>query len=481
MAFVVAGHAVVMMGGHLVRWSPARERPLGPMMWAWTGAALVSIAAYTPFIPGIIALMGLEETQQAAGVATAGWALGEALRALLAGTGIPAALVGGAFAMLGGLSLLRRAPLLVGLLVMPAIVTGATLVLVGQPLRPRFFFLPLGGRGHLRRTRHRSRGGLVHRSRPHGLGTTRHLVVVLGIVLIALSAVALPTAYRVPKQDFDGAVALLDAAERRGATIAVAGPACLPLERVLPKTWACLETPADWRQVTEGPGSVLVVSTLSDYIEDPELRRLVRDECQTVQRFPPRSAGARSWCVRQRPPRECHRQARDTAMMLTGAGRAGVPNGSLTRMRFCLFTTFYPPFNFGGDGIDVQRTARALVARRHYVTVVHDVDAHQWLSGLRVPPQPRHQDGVEVIGLHSRLGVAASFLTHQLGRPVVHRRALETLVRDRRFDVVVFNNVSLVGGPGLLSLGGRAPGLYGARTLARVPHARVMALQPGAL
>ena len=34
-------------------------------------------------------------------------------------------------------------------------------------------------------------------------------------------------------------------------------------------------------------------------------------------------------------------------------------------LRFCLVTTFYPPFNFGGDGIDVERLARALTARGH--------------------------------------------------------------------------------------------------------------------
>ena len=52
-------------------------------------------------------------------------------------------------------------------------------------------------------------------------------------------------------------------------------------------------------------------------------------------------------------------------------------------LRFCSLTTFYPPYNFGGDGIDVQRTARALVDRGHEVTVVHDIDAYQWLAGRR--------------------------------------------------------------------------------------------------
>ena len=132
----------------------------------------------------------------------------------------------------------------------------------------------------------------------------------------------------------------------------------------------------------------------------------------------------------------------------------------MTPRRFCLLTTFYPPFNFGGDGIDVQRTARALVARGHTVTVVHDVDAYQWLRGARLPPQPVDQDGVEVIGLRSRLGVVSSVLTHQTGHPIVHRRRIARLMRERQFDVVVFNNVSLVGGPGLLSFGGDALKVY---------------------
>lgn len=55
-------------------------------------------------------------------------------------------------------------------------------------------------------------------------------------------------------------------------------------------------------------------------------------------------------------------------------------------MRFCL--TFYPPFNFGGEGIDVQRTARALVRRGHQVTVIHDVDTYQWLAGVRMALEP---------------------------------------------------------------------------------------------
>ncbi len=104
--------------------------------------------------------------------------------------------------------------------------------------------------------------------------------------------------------------------------------------------------------------------------------------------------------------------------------------------------------------------ARALVQRGHHVTVIHDVDAYEWLAGTRLRSEPRDQDGVEVVALRSRLPVLSLLLTHQVGYPVVHGRTIERLVRERAFDVVVFNNVSMLGGPGLLAFGGDALKVY---------------------
>jgi glycosyltransferase involved in cell wall biosynthesis len=115
----------------------------------------------------------------------------------------------------------------------------------------------------------------------------------------------------------------------------------------------------------------------------------------------------------------------------------------MTGLRFCMVTTFYPPFNFGGDGIGVQRLSRALVKAGHHVTVVHDVDAYKALSGRDPEPGPE-TDGVEVVRLRSGLGTLSPLLTQQLGRPVAH---------EGRFDVINFHNVSLVGGPGVLAEG----------------------------
>jgi glycosyltransferase involved in cell wall biosynthesis len=129
------------------------------------------------------------------------------------------------------------------------------------------------------------------------------------------------------------------------------------------------------------------------------------------------------------------------------------------KLRIASLTTFYPPYNFGGDGIDVQRTARILTRLGHEVTVIHDTDAYRSLTGREpaaLPPDP----DVEVIPLHSRTPRLSTFLTHQFGRPMLHDPELAALDRTRRFDVVLFNNMSLVGGPGLLGFGGDAVRIY---------------------
>lgn len=58
----------------------------------------------------------------------------------------------------------------------------------------------------------------------------------------------------------------------------------------------------------------------------------------------------------------------------------------MSGLRVCMLTTFYPPYNFGGDGIGVQRLSRALARRGHRVTVVHDADAYNLLSPTADPP-----------------------------------------------------------------------------------------------
>ncbi len=122
-------------------------------------------------------------------------------------------------------------------------------------------------------------------------------------------------------------------------------------------------------------------------------------------------------------------------------------------LRFLMLTTFYPPYNFGGDGIGIQRLSRGLVKAGHQVTVVHDADAY--LSLARKEPQGDSPEphGLEVISLRSRFGTLANLMTHQSGRPLVHGKEIQKIIQDGKFDVINFHNISLIGGPGILKFG----------------------------
>ncbi|HET6680152.1 MAG TPA: glycosyltransferase family 4 protein [Gemmatimonadaceae bacterium] len=129
-------------------------------------------------------------------------------------------------------------------------------------------------------------------------------------------------------------------------------------------------------------------------------------------------------------------------------------------LRFLMLTTFYPPLSFGGDAIGVQRLSRALVRRGHHVTVAYDADAYRALARDVAPEPVLDDEGVRVVPLESRWGMAGPLLVQQLGRPVVHQRRIRQLIDDGGFDVVNFHNVSLVGGPRLLGMAPDVVTLY---------------------
>lgn len=130
-------------------------------------------------------------------------------------------------------------------------------------------------------------------------------------------------------------------------------------------------------------------------------------------------------------------------------------------------TTFYPPHNFGGDGVHVQRLSHALARRGHQVSVVHAPGAYALLNGHRPLPRARvgDADGETTVRVHllgGLRGLVEPFLVQQTGRPVLERSRLRRLLGGNGTlspDVIHYHNVSLVGGLGVLGIG-RAVKLY---------------------
>ena len=66
-----------------------------------------------------------------------------------------------------------------------------------------------------------------------------------------------------------------------------------------------------------------------------------------------------------------------------------------------MVTTFFPPHNFGGDGIHVYRLSNELARRGHEVTVVYPRDAYRLFT--RVEPDDVYplEPGVTIVPVTS--------------------------------------------------------------------------------
>ena len=121
-------------------------------------------------------------------------------------------------------------------------------------------------------------------------------------------------------------------------------------------------------------------------------------------------------------------------------------------LRFCMITTFYPPCNFGGDGLFVYRLSNALAARGHSVDVIHCIDSYRLLAH-RTPELPCDSNSkVTVHKLKSPFGFLSPLATQQTGFPFLKTSRIRKIL-EKGFDVIHYHNISLVGGPKILEYG----------------------------
>jgi len=127
-------------------------------------------------------------------------------------------------------------------------------------------------------------------------------------------------------------------------------------------------------------------------------------------------------------------------------------------MRFCMVTTFYPPYHFGGDAIFVQQLSNELARRGHHVEVIHCKDTFDFMTDRQPTAVCENHPNIQVHTLESSVGMLSPLATHQTGRPLFKSSHLNEIL-EQPFDVIHYHNISLVGGPDVLRYG-RAAKLY---------------------
>jgi glycosyltransferase involved in cell wall biosynthesis len=116
-----------------------------------------------------------------------------------------------------------------------------------------------------------------------------------------------------------------------------------------------------------------------------------------------------------------------------------------------MITTFYPPYNFGGDGIFVHHLSNELAQRGHQVEVIHCINAYHLCARQTPANSYENHPNVTVHGLKSPFGVLSPLATHQTGFPLFKSVRIRQIL-DKGFDVIHFHNISLLG-PKILEYG----------------------------
>jgi glycosyltransferase involved in cell wall biosynthesis len=137
--------------------------------------------------------------------------------------------------------------------------------------------------------------------------------------------------------------------------------------------------------------------------------------------------------------------------MMNDEGAETVSPG--TPLRFCIVTTFYPPYNFGGDGIYAHRLANGLGRLGHQVTVIHSPTAYEMLARRKTTEPYNDHPNVVVRPVRTSLGKLGLLAVQQTGRPVLQAPALRRWIEGGSYDVIHYNNVSLLGGPHVFRYG----------------------------
>ncbi len=120
-------------------------------------------------------------------------------------------------------------------------------------------------------------------------------------------------------------------------------------------------------------------------------------------------------------------------------------------LRFCHLTTFYPPYSFGGDAMYLYRLVNALARRGHEVDVMHCADSYHSLHPGPPPKEFPNHPNVTIHTLKSRWGIISPLVSQQTGSTWPNTDRIRSVLLSKRFDVIHYHNVSLLG-PRVLQL-----------------------------
>lgn len=303
MLFVIAGHCII----HLAQLR-ARKRAGLPTRPAHASlgfflAGILTLLLYGPVLPQVL---GYTLTIRAS-VATWQnplWTLLELSRGVETGfVGSIGAVVVLLVLGIGLWSFARTRPIVILLLVIPALLCGAVVVGLKHHLWPRFFIFAAGF-GVLAVVRGAMESGELA-VRLLGLKWTRpdRIGAALCAGLILASALSLPSVYG-PKQDYEGALAFVEANKKPGDVVVTAGLAFLPYQELYNVGWESVETLESLNSIRHQAKRTWMVYTLPPHLQSnfPTIMQSIRSDFKLVKQFQGTLGGGTIYVCRSDKP-----------------------------------------------------------------------------------------------------------------------------------------------------------------------------------
>lgn len=271
-------------------------------------AGVLTLALYAPVLTQVFART-VGEDATAAPVSSEWtnplWLVLETVRGLAAGAGgafgYVALPVGGLLLLVGLISYWEQDRYVVGLMVLPGVITAAVMLALGHNLWPRFFFFAIGfGMMLLVRGALAAGGwleervsGTLRRSEASGLSQEdlRHKRTAWGtalaLLMILASAATVRSAWIYPKQDFSGALHYIEAERRPDEPVVLAGLAVFPFRDFYRRDWPQVKTATELRAARAPGGRMWLVYASPIFVQSrqPEIWNIIEQEFETVRVF----------------------------------------------------------------------------------------------------------------------------------------------------------------------------------------------------
>jgi hypothetical protein len=300
MVFVVAAHGLVYLALliHSVWLSSSgggRSLEAGSLwkpVLAWLLCGSLAVQVYALSLPDFFRVALHEGLSSQTEWTKPAWVIKESLRVLQVGwSGAGVVLLGGLLAGVGWLGVFRRDWRAAVAIVLPGLLGGSTMLALGHPLWPRFFFFSMGfvllivvhGAMTMPRVLFAPVKALSSRD---GLATGVGLAFTS--LMIMASVITVPRCYALPKQDFTGARDYVEMRRRPGDAVVAVGLAGMAYSRYFASHWQVAQTQAELDAVRRDYPRVWLVYTIPIQLQAarPEFWRVIEEEFEIVKIFP---------------------------------------------------------------------------------------------------------------------------------------------------------------------------------------------------